>query len=58
MKHLFRLLKCFKFARKKLGGIWYYVELIGSAGGIESPLKYWTQEVDDQMEVMKEERYD
>jgi len=58
MIKLLRLLHYFKFARRKLGGTWYYVELIGSAGGIGGPIQYWTQDTpDDDMEVIKKEVY-
>jgi uncharacterized protein YbcV (DUF1398 family) len=58
MKALLRLLSPFKFARRKLGGTWYYVELLDSAGGIEGTVQYWTQkEPDEYMEVIKTEEY-
>jgi hypothetical protein len=58
MKFIFRLLKCFRFARKRLGGTWYYVEVIDSAGGIEGPLFYWTQFPDTDEIVIKKENHE
>jgi hypothetical protein len=53
-----RLLNDFKFARRKLGGVWYFVEVIKSEGGMQGSIQYWTQETPGNDEkILKTEVY-
>jgi hypothetical protein len=57
MKFLLNLLIDFKFARRKLGGTWYYV--IGDVGGgMQGHATNWTQKKPyDESEILKTEQY-
>jgi hypothetical protein len=58
MNYILRLLTIFKFARQKIGGKWYYIEMADSGGGIAGPIKYWSQErPDDEEEILEVEDY-
>jgi hypothetical protein len=58
MKFLLRLLNDFKFARRKLGGVWYFVEVKKSEGGMQGAIQYWTQEAPrEDLKVIKTEVY-
>jgi hypothetical protein len=58
MKFLLRLLNDFKFARRRLGGVWYFVEVKKSEGGMQGAIQYWTQETPyNDLKVIKTEVY-
>lgn len=58
MKFIYQFLNDFKFARRRLGGTWYYIEVAESGGGMASPIKYWSQErPDDEEAILEVEEY-
>jgi hypothetical protein len=59
MKFIYLLLKDFRFARRKLGGTWYYIVDTYSVGGMQGPVSYWSKKkptVGD--EIIKVEKYE
>lgn len=50
----------FKWYRKNCGGKWYKIHLIGSGGGMESEIVYWSRRLPancNDIEILKTEDY-
>lgn len=56
MKIIYRLLASFRFARKRLGGTWYYVRQLDVSGFVGTT-EYWTQTPGADETILKEENY-
>ena len=58
MKFILRLLIDFRFARRRLGGKWYFVSNGEEVHGFGGPIYYWTRKVNTECEkIIKEESY-
>lgn len=54
------ILSIFKWYRKFRGGKWYKIYLIGTEGGMESGIEYWTRQLPtncNDIEILKKEEY-
>lgn len=58
MKFILRLFVNFRYARKRLGGKWYYLAIGEEVSGFGGQVYYWTQrEPTGSERIMKEENH-